>query len=86
MDVLSLLQAMRADAGLSSLPVLLMSSGLYKTLPEQVIRLGVADLLSKPFTSKRLLERVERALPRQTRPPTTGRQRPARHATQDAHC
>lgn len=74
MDGLSLLQALRADAGLSSLPVLLMSSGLDKALAEQVIRLGVADLLIKPFTSKRLLERVERALLRQARPPAASAQ------------
>ncbi|MBV8658735.1 MAG: response regulator [Burkholderiales bacterium] len=62
MGGLALLEAMRLDEKLAEIPFVLMSEGLDRQSAERAIRLGIGDLLVKPFTTKRLLERIERVL------------------------
>ncbi|GAB3262282.1 hybrid sensor histidine kinase/response regulator [Chitinimonas naiadis] len=68
---LSLLETMRTEEALAEIPFVLMSGGLDRQSAEQAIRLGIGDLLVKPFTTQRLLERVQRVLHRDG-PPTQG--------------
>ncbi|CAN7394176.1 response regulator [Acidovorax sp. LjRoot118] len=64
MDGLSVLEAMRADPKLAGLPFILMSGGLDRDSASRAIRLGIGDLLVKPFTVRRLIERMHRVLQR----------------------
>ncbi|GLR12722.1 hypothetical protein GCM10007907_15120 [Chitinimonas prasina] len=64
MTGLALLEAMRGEPALADLPFVLMSGGLDRRSAEQAIRLGIGDLVIKPFTSKRLLERILKVLQR----------------------
>lgn len=66
---LALLEAMRSEDRLAELPFVLLSGGLDRAAAQQAIRLGIGDLLIKPFTSQKLLERIARVLQRD-RPPT----------------
>jgi DNA-binding response OmpR family regulator len=66
MDGLSLLEAMRAEPRLASMPFMLMSGGLDRDSASKAIRLGIGDLLIKPFTTRRLIERIQRLLQRDT--------------------
>lgn len=65
MDGLALLEAMRADPKLAGLPFMLMSGGLDRDSAARAIRLGIGDLLVKPFTVRRLIERMQRLLQRE---------------------
>ena len=64
MDGLSVLEAMRADPKLAGLPFILMSGGLDRDSAARAIRLGIGALLVKPFTVRRLIERMQRVLQR----------------------
>ncbi|MBB6558622.1 CheY-like chemotaxis protein [Acidovorax soli] len=64
MDGLALLEAMRTDPKLAGLPFMLMSGGLDRDSAARAIRLGIGDLLVKPFTVRRLIERMQRVLQR----------------------
>jgi DNA-binding response OmpR family regulator len=64
MDGLGLLEAMRADPKLAGLPFMLMSGGLDRDSAAKAIRLGSGDLLVKPFTVRRLIERMQRVMQR----------------------
>jgi CheY-like chemotaxis protein len=55
---LEVLEAMRIEPRLAALPFILMSSGLDRQSAAKAIHLGINDLLIKPFTVKRLLERI----------------------------
>jgi DNA-binding response OmpR family regulator len=79
MDGLGLLEAMRAEPKLASLPFMLMSGGLDRESASKAIRLGIGDLLVKPFTTRRLIERIQRLMQRDTehaqRPPDAAPER-----------
>ncbi|MES2610680.1 MAG: response regulator, partial [Pseudomonadota bacterium] len=64
MDGLAVLEAMRAEPKLAGLPFILMSGGLDRDSAARAIRLGIGDLLVKPFTVRRLIERMQRVLQR----------------------
>lgn len=64
MDGLTVLEAMRADPKLAGLPFILMSGGLDRDSAARAIRLGIGDLLVKPFTVRRLIERMQRVMQR----------------------
>lgn len=66
MDGLSLLESMRAEPRFASLPFMLMAAGLDRESASKAIRLGIGDLLVKPFTTRRLIERIQRLLQRDT--------------------
>ncbi len=68
---LEVLEAMRADPRLATVPFVLMSSGLDRTSAAKAIELGINDLLIKPFTVRRLMERMQRVLARETAPAAT---------------
>lgn len=68
MDGLSLLEAMRSEPRLTSLPFILMSGGLDRASASRAIGLGIGDLLIKPFTTRRLIERIQRLLQRDAEP------------------
>ncbi len=68
-DGLGVLEAMRADPRLASLPFILMSGGLDRESAAKAIHLGIGDLLVKPFTVRRLIERMQRVLQRDTEQP-----------------
>lgn len=61
---LEVLEVMRTEPRLASLPFLLMSGGLDRASAAKAIQLGIDDLLIKPFTTRRLLERMQRVLTR----------------------
>eukprot|EP01041_Mallomonas_annulata_P033626 gene33626-56275_t len=71
---LEVLEAMRAEPRLANLPFLLMSGGLDRTSAAKAIQLGIDDLLIKPFTTRRLLERMQRVLTRGAAAPAAERQ------------
>lgn len=64
MNGLALLETMRSDERTKGTPFVLMSSGLDRPSAEHAIRLGIGDLLIKPFTTKRLFERMLKVLRR----------------------
>ncbi|EJE49384.1 response regulator containing a CheY-like receiver domain and a GGDEF domain [Acidovorax sp. CF316] len=64
LDGLAVLEAMRAEPKLAGLPFILMSGGLDRDSAARAIRLGIGDLLVKPFTVRRLIERMQRVLQR----------------------
>ncbi len=64
MDGLSVLEAMRAEPKLAGLHFPLMSGGMERDSAARAIRLGIGDLLVKPFTVRRLIERMQRVLQR----------------------
>jgi len=61
---LALFEAMRGEAALAEIPFVLMSSALQRQAVQQAIALGIRDLLVKPFTTERLLARIQRSLRR----------------------
>ncbi len=67
-DGLGVLEAMRADPKLAGLPFILMSGGLDRESAAKAIHLGIGDLLVKPFTVRRLIERMQRVLQRDAEP------------------
>ncbi|MBU1354101.1 MAG: response regulator [Gammaproteobacteria bacterium] len=66
---LEVLEAMRAEPRLASVPFILMSGGLDRSSAAKAIQLGINDLLVKPFTVRRLIERMQRVLTRDTAQP-----------------
>ena len=62
MTGLDLLIAMRANAKLSRLPVLMITAEAERARVEQAISYGVSGLLVKPYTPGALLDRIERAM------------------------
>lgn len=63
-DGLALLEAVRSDPLLAPLPLMLMSGELNRAAVQRAIALGICDLLVKPFTTQRVIERVLKALER----------------------
>ncbi|MGB4075068.1 response regulator [Pseudomonas sp.] len=61
---LALFEAMRSEEALADIPFVLMSSAMQRQDVQRAIQLGVRDLLVKPFTTQRLLERIQRSLQR----------------------
>ncbi len=72
MDGLALLQAMRADAQLSQVPVVLATSDVARELVEKAVVSGVSDLLVKPYTLRRLEEKIIGSVRRGVPPPMIG--------------
>ena len=66
---LEVLEAMRNEPRLAGVPFILMSSGLDRHSAAKAIHLGINDLLVKPFTVRRLVERMQRVLVRDTSKP-----------------
>lgn len=63
-DGLALLEAVRSDPMLTALPLMLMSGELNRTAAQRAIALGICDLLVKPFTTQRMIDRLVKALER----------------------
>lgn len=61
---LTLFEGMRSDEALAEIPFVLMSSAMQRQDVQRAIQLGIRDLLVKPFTTQRLLERIQRSLQR----------------------
>ncbi|MGG5873954.1 ATP-binding response regulator [Pseudomonas peli] len=61
---LALFEGMRSDEALAEIPFVLMSSAMQRQDVQRAIQLGIRDLLVKPFTTQRLLERIQRSLQR----------------------
>ncbi|MDU9409962.1 response regulator [Pseudomonas sp. zfem001] len=59
---LTLFERMRSDERLAEIPFVLMSSAMQRQDVQRAIQLGIRDLLVKPFTTQRLLERIQRSL------------------------
>lgn len=84
MDGLQLLGEMRKDAKLSEIPLVLVTSDVGRDRVEQAVKQGVSDLLVKPYTAKRLEDKVLGALRRVTaqhippasKPETSDKQKP----------
>jgi CheY-like chemotaxis protein len=64
MDGLALLRAMRADARLADIPVVLVLADVERALVEQAVASGVSDLLVKPYTLQRLETKITGAVRR----------------------
>jgi len=62
MDGLALLRQMRALPKGASIPFLMLTAEAAREQVLQAVRLGVSELLVKPYTAGRFIERVERAL------------------------
>ncbi len=77
MDGLALLQAMRADALLCDVPVVLATSDVARELVEKAVASGVSDLLVKPYTLRRLEEKIIGSVRRGVAPPALGMAKPA---------
>ena len=63
---LALLQAIRADAALQKLPVLLMLNDVNKDQVSAALLAGVTNLLVKPFNATVLQEKITAIFPRKT--------------------
>jgi hypothetical protein len=63
-DGLALLEAIRQDPAHATLPFMLMSGELNRESAQRAIGLGIGDLLVKPFTTQRVIERVLKTLGR----------------------
>lgn len=61
-DGLALLESVRGLSSYASVPIVLTSAALDRELARRAIAAGAGDLLIKPFTTKRLVERVTRLL------------------------
>jgi len=72
MDGLGLLQAMRADAQLCDVPVVLVTNDVARELVEKAVISGVSDLLVKPYTLRRLEEKIVGSVRRGVPPPAIG--------------
>jgi CheY-like chemotaxis protein len=66
MDGLELLQEMRKDAKLTEIPLVLVTADAGRDKVEQAVKQGVSDLLVKPYTAKRLEDKILGALKRST--------------------
>ncbi|WP_269532266.1 response regulator [Chitinimonas sp. BJYL2] len=63
---LAMLETMRIDEALADMPIILMSGELDRHSAQQAIRLGISDLLIKPFKTVDLLSRVDRVVKRES--------------------
>jgi len=57
-----LLEALRQEDKWRDLPVILVTANTHRSLVEEAIKYGVADIIAKPFTSKSLQSRVQQVL------------------------
>jgi CheY-like chemotaxis protein len=67
MTGIELLRAMRADAKLASVPVVMITAESQRSHVQEAIASGVSDLLVKPFTAQRLGDKIIKALQRSGR-------------------
>ena len=58
MDGLDLLRAMRADAALADVPVVLVTASIERGRVDEAIQCGVSDLLVKPYSVQRLEAKI----------------------------
>ncbi|MBV8502706.1 MAG: response regulator [Paucibacter sp.] len=58
MDGLALLKAMRGDPQLTQMPLVLVTADVDRSLVEQAVMSGVSDLLVKPYTLRRLEDKI----------------------------
>ncbi len=65
MDGLSMLERMRADPALKSIPVIMLTAEGQKTTAEQAVSLGSRGYLTKPFTADALVQQVASLFPLQ---------------------
>ncbi len=88
MDGLDLLKAIRADAKLRSLPVIMITSSAERDRVGEVIAAGVTSLLVKPYSQALLEARVSRAItwtpPAPRAPKTAAPARPAAESAADS--
>jgi DNA-binding response OmpR family regulator len=78
---LDVLEALRAEPRLANVPFILMSSGLDRQSAAKAIHLGINDLLVKPFTVRRIIERIQRVLSREAPKPSEQADGSAERAT-----
>ncbi len=64
MDGPTLLRSMRAEPRLARIPLLLVTADVDRSHVSEAIRCGVSDLLVKPYTTQRLLDKIAGALQR----------------------
>ncbi|MBV8633460.1 MAG: response regulator [Burkholderiaceae bacterium] len=62
MDGLALLRELRADARLAAVPLVLVTAEVERDRVGEAIRSGVSDLLVKPYTARRMEEKITGAL------------------------
>ncbi len=62
MTGMDLLKSIRADAGLKSMPVLMVTAEADKSSIVQAIQAGVNNYIVKPFTAETLKEKIEKVL------------------------
>lgn len=66
MDGLELLKTLRGDAAFAHLPFIMITAEAERLRVADAIASGVSDLLVKPYTAARLMERIDRARHRQS--------------------
>lgn len=64
MDGLELLRSMRGDQRLSDIPLVLVTAEIGRDRVEEAVKNGVSDLLVKPYTAKRMEDKILGALRR----------------------
>lgn len=69
MSGLELLLTLREDPNLAALPFIMITAEAERARVEQAIQAGVSELLVKPYTAARFVERLERAMNRKARKP-----------------
>ena len=71
MDGVTMLNKLRADSELESIPVIMLTAESDCENVFLVTKLGVADYVLKPFRENHLLQRVMKIIPLQKREPVT---------------
>jgi CheY-like chemotaxis protein len=61
---LQLAEQLRADPRHAALPILLMAGELDRAVVQQAVKVGINDMLVKPFSAKQLLDRLVKLLNR----------------------
>lgn len=69
MDGIDALEELRADPGLKTTPVIMLTSESDQESISSVMKLGVSDYILKPFAESLLIERVARLFPLEKRKP-----------------
>jgi CheY-like chemotaxis protein len=64
MDGLTVLRTIRSNAGLASLPVIVLTGDRNDDIVKEFIRLGVSDYLTKPLVGRQIVERFTYVLSR----------------------
>jgi DNA-binding response OmpR family regulator len=72
MDGLIVCQAMRADPGLASIPIIMLTAKAEESDRISGLELGADDYVTKPFSPKELTARVAALLRRSSRPAASG--------------